>query len=103
MGNLAEQVAEQVVEQLDRQKKAGTELVANVKSRVGAIDSTRTRVAAGVMLAALAAGAAFFIYTRRRRRPFGARLQGALPDSVRDLPDDIRAELKRRIRMVRAI
>jgi LPXTG-motif cell wall-anchored protein len=59
-------------------------------------------VVAGVMIVALAAGAGLFFY--RRRRSLGQRVQGALPDSVRDLPDELRAHLKRPIqRAVRAL
>lgn len=50
----------------------------------------------GVMLAVLAAGAGLIVY--RRRRSLAQRLQIALSDSVRDLPDELRVRLKRPLR-----
>jgi sensor c-di-GMP phosphodiesterase-like protein len=51
-------------------------------------------VATGVMIGALATGAGVIVY-RRRRGSLAQRLQNALPGSVRGLPDELRAQLKR--------
>lgn len=51
-------------------------------------------VVPGVMIAAIATGAGVIVY-RRRRGSLAQRLQNALPGSVRGLPDELRAQLKR--------
>ena len=50
---------------------------------------------AAVAVVALAVGLGVKMYSRRRRRTLAERLQGALPDSVRDLPGGIRVRLKK--------
>jgi hypothetical protein len=91
-------------DQIDRQVKSGTALVMNAKSKLAPVDSPRNRMAAGLLLAALAAGAAMIIYSRRRRQTLAQRLRRAVPDSVRDFPDELVAQLKRPIeRAVRVL
>ena len=63
-----------IAEQIDRQVKAGTALVTSARARLAPVVSPRNRIAAGLMLAALAAGAAMIIYSRRRRHTFAGRL-----------------------------
>jgi hypothetical protein len=93
-----------LTDQIDRQVKSGTALVKNAKSRLEPVDSPRNRMAAGLFLAALAAGAAMIIYSRRRRQTLAQRLSKAVPGSVRDFPDELVAQLKRPIeRAVRAL
>jgi hypothetical protein len=56
-------------------------------------------VAAVLLVPALAAGAGFVIYRRRRRRTLARRLQNMLPDV-----DEIRASVKKPLeRMVKAL
>jgi hypothetical protein len=53
-------------------------------------------VAAGVAGAVLAVGiVGWLVYRSRRRRTLVQRLQDAIPDSVRDLPQGVRAQVKR--------
>src|SRR5712692_10954501 len=93
-----------LTDQIDRQVKSRTALVENAKSKLAPVDSPRNRMAAGLLLAALAAGAAMIIYSRRRRQTLAQRLQKAVPGSVRDFPDELVAQLKRPIeRAVRAL
>jgi hypothetical protein len=93
-----------LTDQIDRQVKAGTALVKNAKSKVAPVDSPRNRMAAGLFVVALAAGAAMIIYSRRRRQTLAQRLSKAVPGSVRDLPDVLIAQLKGPIdRAVRAL
>jgi hypothetical protein len=90
--------------QIDRQVKSGTDLVTGAGAKLAPVDSPRNRIAAGLMLAAFAAGAAMIVYSRRRRRTLAQRLQKAVPDSVREFPDELVAQLKRPIeRAVRAL
>jgi hypothetical protein len=52
--------------------------------------------AAGFAAAIVAVGVVgWMVYRSRRRRTLVQRLQGALPDSVRDLPQGIRAQVTR--------
>jgi hypothetical protein len=93
-----------LAEQIDRQVKTGTELMTNARAKLAPVDSPRNRVAAGLMLAVLAAGTAIIIYSRRRRHTLAERFQKAMPDSVREFPEEIVAQLKRPIeRAVRAL
>lgn len=84
-----------LTDQIDRQVKSATALAANAKSKVAPLDTPRNRMAAGLLLAALAAGAAMIVYSRRRRQTFARRLHQAVPGSVRDLPEELIAQLKR--------
>src|SRR2546430_7907638 len=53
-------------------------------------------VAAGLVTAVVAVGiVGWLVYRSRRRRTLVQRLQAALPDSVRDLPQGVRAQVKR--------
>jgi hypothetical protein len=53
-------------------------------------------VAAGVVGAVVAVGiVGWLVYRSRRRRTLVQRLQDAIPDSVRDLPQGVRAQVKR--------
>jgi hypothetical protein len=53
-------------------------------------------VAAGLVAGLVAFGiVGWMVYRARRRRPIVKRLQDALPDSVRDLPQGVRAQVKR--------
>ncbi|TMC80700.1 MAG: hypothetical protein E6I61_07115 [Chloroflexi bacterium] len=53
-------------------------------------------VAAGLVTAVVALGiVGWLVYRSRRRRTIMQRLQDALPDSVRDLPQGVRAQVKR--------
>jgi hypothetical protein len=93
-----------IAEQIDRQVKTGTALVTSARAKLALVDSPRNRIAAGLMLAALAAGAAIIIYSRRRRHTLAERLQKVVPGSVRDFPDELVTQLKRPIeRAVRAL
>src|SRR5260370_9034444 len=87
MGRLAEEI--------DRQVKTGTELMTSVRAKLAPVDSTRNRVAAGVMLAVLATGAAIVIYSRRKRSTLAERFQKAVPGSVRDFPGELWKQVHR--------
>jgi|SRR6266567_7410769 len=53
-------------------------------------------VAAGLVSAVVAVGiVGWLMYRSRRRRTLVQRLQDAIPDSVRDLPQGVRAQVKR--------
>jgi Flp pilus assembly protein TadB len=51
-------------------------------------------VATGVAVFVAAVGIGWMLYRTRRRRTLVQRLQDALPNSVRDLPDGLRARAK---------
>lgn len=52
-------------------------------------------VAAGLLVTAVAIGAAWMVYRSRRRRTLVQRLRDALPDNVRDLPGEVRSQVRR--------
>lgn len=61
-------------------------------------------VAAGIVMVAAAVGVGWMVYRSRRRRSLVDRLQGALPDSVKDLPRGLRTQVKKPLeRAVRAL
>jgi hypothetical protein len=93
-----------LTDQIDRKVKSGAALVENAKSKLAPVDSPRNRMAAGLLLAALAVGVVMIIYSRRRRQTLAQRLSKAVPGSVRDFPDELVAQLKRPIeRAVRVL
>lgn len=52
-------------------------------------------IAAGVLAVAIACGVGWMVYRSRRRQTLIERLQDAIPDGVRDLPEGLRAQMKR--------
>jgi hypothetical protein len=52
-------------------------------------------VAAGLLVTAIAAGVAWVVYHSRHRRTLVQRVQDSLPDTVRDLPAELRSQVKR--------
>ena len=78
-----------VAEQIDRQIKTGAEWMTTAREKLAPVDSPRNRMAAGLILAFLAAGAAIFMYSRRRRQTLSRRFQNVVPDSVREFPQEL--------------
>jgi hypothetical protein len=61
------------------------------------------RLAAGVALASLAAlGLGVVVYRRRRRHSLASRVHDALPRSMKDVPEQLAAQLKRPVDMARS-
>lgn len=56
-------------------------------------------MAVGLFAGGVALGVGWMVYRNRRRRTIVQRLQDALPDSVRELPGGLRAQ----VRKVRAV
>jgi hypothetical protein len=56
-------------------------------------------VAAGLLACGVALGIGWMVYRRRRRPTLVQRLQDVMPERVRDLPDSLRAQ----VRKVRAV
>ena len=52
-------------------------------------------IATGIAAMVMAVGVGWMIYRSRRRHTLMQRLQGVLPGSVRDLPDELRAKAKK--------
>ena len=94
-----------IADQINRQVKSGTELMSNARAKLAPVDSPRNRsIVTGLVLAAIAAGAALIIVSRRRRQTLTERIQKAVPGPVRDFPDELVTQLKRPIeRVVRAL
>ncbi len=61
-------------------------------------------MATGIAVVVAAVGIGWMIFRSRRRRSLVDRLQDALPGSVKDLPDDLRAKAKRPLeRVIKAL
>ena len=87
------QMTDQLLTDLDRIVQRGRDEADHILGVLA--DSARStnrnqRIAAGLVLASLAVGVGVLVYSRRRHKPFIARLQGSLPGSLRDLPGDVR-------------
>ena len=62
------------------------------------------RLAAGVALASLAAlGLGVVVYRRRRRHSLASRVHDALPRSMKDVPEQLAAHLKRPVDLARSL
>lgn len=61
-------------------------------------------VASGIAAVVMAVGVGWMIYRNRRRRSLVQRLRDALPESLSDLPDDLKAKAKKPLeRAVKAL
>lgn len=87
------------VTDINDQIKAGRQTIERSLDDVremGLPDVPPAVVAAGVVAAVVAVGViGWMIYRGRHRRTLVQRLQDALPDSVRDLPGDLGARVRR--------
>jgi len=88
-----EQITDQLTTDIERIVKRGRDEADHILGILA--DSARStnrnqRIAAGVVLASLALGVGLLIYSQRRQKPLAVRLQGSLPNAIRDLPDGIR-------------
>jgi hypothetical protein len=69
--------------------------LSDVQDQIGTENVSRAgMVVAGVMVAALAVGVGWMVYQRRRQRSLIERIQAAIPDAVKDLPDEVRARVR---------
>jgi hypothetical protein len=85
--------------EITAQMKEGRETIdrsiSDIQGQIGAENMSRAgMVVAGMMVAALAVGVGWMVYQRRRRRSLFERLQAAIPDTVKDLPVEVRARIK---------
>ena len=91
MGTLAGGIASQINEG----RKTVERSISEMQDEIGSENMSRAgMVVAGVMVAALAVGVGWMVYQRRRQRSLIERIQTAIPDAVRDLPDEVRARVK---------
>lgn len=73
--------------------------LAVIETRARDLAQRHGRLAAGIALTAAAAfGLGILVYRRRGRKSMMQRAQRAIPDSVRDMPDELIARLKKRSR-----
>jgi hypothetical protein len=91
MGTLAGEITGQMKES----RKSIERSLSDIQDQMGAENMSRAgMVVAGVMVAALAVGVGWMVYQRRRQRSLIERIQAAIPDVVKDLPDEVRARVK---------
>jgi hypothetical protein len=86
--------------EINTQINAGRKVIEHAFGELKDIDTRKVPppalVAAGFATALVAVGiVGWMVYRSRRRRTLVERLQSALPDSVRDLPQGIRAQVTR--------
>jgi hypothetical protein len=91
MGTFAGKITNQMKEGRQTIRRS----LGEIEEQIGTENMSRAgMVVAGVMVAALAVGVGWMVYQRRRRRSLIERLQAAIPDAVKDLPDEVRARVK---------
>lgn len=91
MGTLAGGIASQIKEG----RKTVERSISEMQDEIGSENMSRAgMVVAGVMVAALAVGVGWMVYQRRRQRSLIERMQAAIPDAVKELPDEVRARIK---------
>ena len=91
MGTLAGGIASQIKEGRTTVERSTSEM----QDEIGGENMSRAgMVVAGVMVAALAVAVGWMVYQRRRQRSLIERIQAAIPDAVKDLPDEVRARVK---------
>ena len=97
-------LTEEINDQLKTGRRTVDRSMGEIQKQFRGADLRRVRVlAAGALIAALAAGAGIVVYRRLRRRTLARRLQDALPGSIRH-PAALRRQLKRPLeRAVRAL
>ena len=91
MGTLAGEITGQMKEG----RKTIERSISEIEDQIGSDNMPRAgMIVAGVMVAALAVGVGWMLYQRRRQRSLIERIQAAIPDAVKDLPDGVRARVK---------
>jgi len=91
MGTLAGEITGQMKEG----RKTIERSISEIEDQIGSENTPRAgMIVAGVMVAALAVGLGWMLYQRRRQRSLIERIQAAIPDAVKDLPDGVRARVK---------
>lgn len=88
-------LADEITAQIDAGRKTIQRSLDDVQKQVPAAPVRPVVMAAGFAVVVVAVGAAWFIYRSRRRKTLVRKLQDALPDSVRDLPDELRSKARR--------
>ncbi len=97
-----------IADEINSQVNAGRRIIKDRLDDMPSLDASRVPrpayLAAGIVVVAAAFGVGWMIYRSRRRRSLVDRLQGVLPDSVKDLPEGIRAQVRRPLeKAVRAL
>jgi hypothetical protein len=88
-------LAGEITSQMEEGRKTIERSFRDVEEQIGSENLSRAgMVVAGVMVAALAVGLGWMFYQRRRQRSLFERIQAAIPDAVKDLPDGVRARVK---------
>jgi hypothetical protein len=91
MGILAGEITGQIKEG----RKTIERSISDMQDQIGSENMSRAgMVVAGMMVTALAVGVGWMVYQRRRQRSLIERIQAAIPDTVKDLPDEVRARVK---------
>jgi len=88
-----------IAEEINSQIDAGRESVERTLGELRKMDvrslPPAAYVAAGLVFTGVAIGVGWLVYRSRRRRTLVQRLQEALPNTVRDLPAEVRSQVKR--------
>lgn len=87
--------AGEITSQMKEGRRMIERSIGEIEDRIGGENMPRAgMMVAGVMVAALALGVGWMLYQRRRQRSLIERIQAAIPDAVKDLPDGVRARVK---------
>ena len=88
-------LAGEITGQMKEGRKTIERSISEMQEQIGSENISRAgMVVAAVMVAALAVGVGWMIYQRRRQRSLIERPQAAIPDAVKDLPEELRARVK---------
>jgi len=91
MGTIAGEIRGQIKDGRKRIERS----LGEIEEQIGNENMSRAGVlVAGVMVAALAVGVGWMVYQRRRQRSLIERLHAAIPEAVKDLPEEVRARVK---------
>ncbi len=88
-----------IADQVNSQVNAGRKTIERSLGEIKELDVRQMPpgvfIAGAVMAAAIVAGIAWIAYRSRRRRPVVQRVREAVPDGVRNLPEEVRARVER--------
>jgi hypothetical protein len=83
-------IADEIRSQVKVRQKTIERSIADVHSQIDREAMTRVgMIVTGVVALGVAVGVGWMLYQRRRRRSLVERLQDVIPNSVRDLPDQV--------------
>ncbi|TMB45621.1 MAG: hypothetical protein E6J53_06055 [Chloroflexi bacterium] len=92
-------IADEISNQVKARQKTIERSIADIQSQIDQMDRETLQragmVVGAVVALSVAVGVGWVIYRRSRRRTLVERLQDAIPEAVRDLPDQVRERARK--------